>query len=124
MKKALSGYLLFLCLLVLFSCGKKLYTHQQVMQSFKTKDDILKHLGKPDEIKVGNEMEEWVYTKNIAYNKSQKRDTIFATSAHSDNIKPARITTRSKYIRFIFDEYGNVTGYKTLGVDFSQTKKQ
>jgi hypothetical protein len=125
MLKSLPGYFIVLCLLFFCSCTKKIYTHQQVMQSFHTKDDVLKQFGKPDEVKEGIDIEEWIYNRDKVSgpNKPAKQDTIIATNAISDTLKTTQAIKYNKYIRFIFDGAGNVAGYKTQGVDMSTTKK-
>ena len=124
MHKLLSGYFIFLCLLFLCSCAKKVYTHQQVMQSFHTKDDVKKRFGKPDQVKKDTVMEEWVYNQDVAGNtgKTAKQDTVIATNAIPDTLK-TKVVKHSKYIRFIFDRDGNVAGYKSNGIDLSHVTK-
>ena len=126
MIKSLSGSLILITLLFLCSCTKKLYTHQQVMQSMHTKDDVLKKLGTPDEVKKGEDIEEWVYNRDTVHKpgKPKKTDTIFASNAQSDTLKVIQFPRHVKYIRFIFDQQGNIAGYKSQGVDFSYVKKE
>jgi hypothetical protein len=123
MLKLLPGYLIVLCLLLFCSCTKKVYTHQQVMQGFHTKDDVLKQFGNPDQVKEGADIEEWTYNRDKVSepNKTNKPDTIIATDAVSDTLKASQPVAYSKYIRFIFDREGNVAGYKTQGIDMSRT---
>jgi hypothetical protein len=96
------------------------------MQSFHTKDDVLKQFGKPDEVKEGTDIEEWIYSRDKVSgpNKPVKQDTIIATNAISDTLKTTQAIKYNKYIRFIFDREGNVAGYKTQGVDMGTTKKE
>jgi len=96
------------------------------MQSLHTKDDVLKKLGNPDEVKEGEGIEEWVYNRDTVYKsgKPKKTDTIFAANAQSDTLKVTHLPKHVKYIRFIFDPQGNIAGYKSQGVDFSYVKKE
>ena len=116
---------IFLCALLQCSCSKKVYTHQQVMQSLLTKDDVLKYLGTPDEVKGGNVLEQWDYYHDVAYNPNQytKRDTAATIRVISDTAKTLQTPYHDKYIRFLFDPQGNVTGYKSRSVDLSYSKK-
>jgi len=125
MNKFSFWYFIVFCLIFLCGCTKKVYTHQQVMQSFHTKDDVLKQFGKPDEVKEGEGIEEWIYNRDkVNYpDKSGKRDTIIATNATSDTLKASQPIKYGKYIRFIFDADGNVAGYKTQGVDMGHVTK-
>ena len=123
MHKTLPAYFIALCLLLFCSCTKHIYTHQQVMQGFHTKDDVLKQFGNPDQVKEGADIEEWTYNRDKAPgpNRTTKPDTIVATDAVSDTLKASQPVRYSKYIQFIFDHDGNVAGYKTQGVDMSRT---
>ncbi len=125
MSRSLSGYAFILCLLFLYGCTKKVYTHQQVMQSFHSKDDVLKRFGNPDQVKEGEGIEEWIYNqdKPSVAGVSVKPDTIHATDEVSDTLKAVQPIKYSKYIRFIFNPDGTVAGYKTQGVDMSMTTK-
>jgi len=125
MSKFLIGCSVIVCMLFLYSCTKKVYTHQQVMQSFQNKDDVLKRFGNPDQVKEGEGIEEWIYNQDKAPGtvKSVKPDTIHATDDVSDTLKAVQPVKYSKYIRFIFNPDGTVAGYKTQGVDMGMTKK-
>ncbi len=105
--------------LFFYSCSTKVYTHQQVMQSLLTKEQVLKHMGKPDLVKGGNEMEEWDYFGRIAYHPVKSvRDTTAATLSNTDSS-----AMHERFVRFIFDPQGNVTGYKSNSVDLSYSQK-
>ena len=49
----------------------------------------------------------------------EKPDAINA----SDTLKVNKIVKYNKYIRFIFDKDGNVTGYKSKGVDLTRVTR-
>jgi hypothetical protein len=124
MRKSLFGLIVLSALLFLSSCTKKIYTHQQVMQGFHTKDDVLKRFGKPDEIKEGNDIEEWTYNGATIYNTDKGKTQELSTNAIPDTLKDTQASKYSKYIRFIFDKDGNVAGYKTQGVDLTTVTKE
>src|SRR3978361_320039 len=114
MKKNLPVLLILLIVISLCSCSQKLYTHQQVLQDLHTKDEVLKQLGNPDEIKAGNEVQEWVYTHNIHFDPKGvvNKDTTIATKTIPDTLNTLPQDKNGKYLRFLFDKDGNVTGYK------------
>lgn len=122
MLKSLSGCFIFFCCLSLCGCAKKVYTHQQVMQSFHTKGDVLKRFGKPDQIKEDTLLDEWTYNRDGVDRpvKAGTGDTISAAVTTSDTLKTNKIVKYNKYIRFIFDKDGNIAGYKSKGVDLTQ----
>ena len=126
MVKFFPGCFFILVLLFCCSCTKKVYTHQQVMQGFHTKDDVLKQFGSPDQVKQGADIQEWTYNRENAAepHKALKPDTVVATDRASDTLKAYQPDRYSKYIRFLFDLRGNVVGYKTQGVDMSTTKTE
>ena len=111
MKRSLPGLLLagviFLC-----GCSKTLYTHQQVLQSLHTKGDVLKKFGEPDEKIPGDFMEVWAYNW----------DTI-SKRVIPDSLGQKHPANYTNYIRFSFDTLGNVTGYKSNGVDLTYKKR-
>ena len=115
-----------LCTLILHgSCTKVIHT-RQVLQSFHTKDDILKQFGPPDEKKQGLGVEEWVYYRDSkpALAQSNKTDTVQNYSTHRNPDSLNRITPHTTSIRFMIDTNRNVVGYKNNGVDLTRKVKQ
>ena len=120
--------LLILGSLVCFcSCTKTLHT-RQVLQSCRTKDDVLKQFGPPNEIKPGEGIDEWVYNRNSAstINKPNKQDTVNDNnvSASYDSLKVDQGNHNASYFKFIIDTNNNVVGYKNNGVDLTKKVKQ
>ena len=105
---------LFLC-----SCSKKVYTHQQVMQGFHTKNDVAKQFGHPDIIRMIDSTEVWIYNRDTISKPTGPITTVSNTG--TDTIKTPPKPNKS--IRFMFDKEGNVVGYKSNGVDLGYTKK-
>jgi hypothetical protein len=126
MSRSLSGYIFLLGVLLLSSCAKVVYTHQQLMQSFHTKADVLKHLGNPDRVKEGNDVEEWIYTRPVAYihGRAKNQDMAHATMPHPDTLKFVTNGPNSQFIRFIFDPQGNVVGYKSQDENLGHVYKE
>jgi hypothetical protein len=120
MKKALPGFFILLTSLVLCSCSKKLYTHQQVMQSFHNKDDVFKRFGNPDIKRMADSTEIWIYNRDISGKTPQP---VTKTMPVSDTTQNSTATSRAVYVNFIFDHNENVIGYKSNGVDLSYVKK-
>src|SRR5438445_458717 len=118
MIRALPGFFILLVALLSYSCSQKVYTHLQVLQGLHNKDEVLKQLGNPDEIKTGDEVQEWVYTHDIQFDAKGvvRKDTTIATKAIPDTLNTLSQDKNGKYIRFLFDKDGNVTGYKSKGM--------
>lgn len=126
MKKPLPLLIILAGIISLYGCSKQLYTHQQVMQSFHTKNDVLKQFGTPDEKITSEGIEEWTYNNVLpTADKAGKHDTAANSSVNNppDSLKIKRYQRHDKYIKFLFDSAGNVSGYKSKGVNLATTKK-
>jgi hypothetical protein len=127
MRTSLPGYFLVVAVALLCSCSKVVYTHQQVLQGFHTKNDVTKRFGVPDEKKTGDSFEEWTYYRDTvgALNKPKKGDTLKSVEEYkgADSLKAGQYAIHDRYIKFIFDTAGIVEGYKSNGVNLSATKK-
>ncbi len=78
-------------MLSLLSCTKVIYTQKQVLDGYKTKQDVIEKFGTPTEKRTGDTTEEWLYsydghdadiehraaTVNIANFNLHKRFVIF-----------------------------------------------
>jgi hypothetical protein len=105
---ALSGILLLL------SCTKTVYTHEQVLDSYKTKQDVARKFGRPKEKQTTDNAERWLYK----YEGHSPADRI-------SNEKVAYVTELGKYDRYLifsFNNQGNVTGWNCAGVSFAYKK--
>ena len=120
MKKALPGFFFLLFALILCSCSKKLYTHQQVMQSFRNKDDVFKRFGNPDIKRMADSTEIWIYNRDISGKTLPPAAT---TPPVNDTTRTSTAAAQNIYVNFIFDHAGNIVGYKSNGVDLSYEKK-
>jgi hypothetical protein len=111
----------------LCSCTHTLYTHQQVLQKCRTKDDVLKQFGQPDEVNPGPGFDQWTYNmeKQQSPKKSQKDEATIAVpdSLVRDSLQRVNPDKFTKYVKFIFDKQGNVTGYKAEGIDLTHKEK-
>ncbi|HTK19603.1 MAG TPA: hypothetical protein VL442_08830 [Mucilaginibacter sp.] len=120
MKKALPGFFILFLFLVLCSCSKKLYTHQQVMQSFHNKDDVFKRFGNPDIKRAADSTEIWIYNRDISGKTPQ---SVAKTPPVNDTSQTSAAVPQNIYVNFIFDHNENVVGYKSNGVDLSYVQK-
>jgi hypothetical protein len=119
MKKALPEFFILLLISVLCSCSKKLYTHQQVMQSFHNKDDVFKRFGNPDIKRMADSTEIWIYNRDV----SGKTQSPVTTPSINDTTQTSSASAQNIYVNFMFDHEGNIIGYKSNGLDLSYTKK-
>ncbi|MDB5145670.1 MAG: hypothetical protein JWQ66_4383 [Mucilaginibacter sp.] len=119
MKNLITGMVL-LSILSLFSCTKTIYTHQQVLDRYKTKQDVSKTFGIPTEKKTSDNAEQWLY-------KFEKDDSFREhTVKEYHNTQTATVTDFNKYNRYLiftFDLQGNVTRCDYSGVDLTVKAK-
>jgi hypothetical protein len=123
--------LALLCAIIFsFGCTKIVYTHQQVMATFRTRADIVDRFGLPTEKREGEGIIEWIYnfgTISVASNfgNSHTGATIYANNGSaygSSNTMSANVTSFTqfnKYIKFTLDNSGNVTKWQSQGVDLT-----
>jgi len=112
--------LALISMLSLFSCTKVLYTHEQVLGLYKTKQDVMKTFGIPTEKKITDSTEEWLYWYD-RYDSFTKH-----TVEEFENTKTVSVADFNRYKRyllFIFDRRGNVVGRDNQGVDLTIKKK-
>jgi hypothetical protein len=112
-------------LMSMFSCTKVLYPHQTVMQSFHTKEAVAKQFGAPDEKRVSDKTEEWLYNCD-----STSVFTLSGTKVDINGVYNGVLNERSitvdefkeylSYIKFTFDAKGTVINWTSKGVDFSK----
>ena len=120
MKKALPEFFILLSVIVLCSCSKKLYTHQQVMQSLHNKDDVFKRYGNPDIKRMADSTEIWIYNHDIS---GKAPHPVAKTPPVNDSTQTKVASPQNIYVNFMFDHTGNLIGYKSNGVDLSYVKK-
>jgi hypothetical protein len=127
MNRTLPAIFFFAILISLYSCSTRVYTHQQVMQSFQTKKDVTKRFGVPSEKLQIDSTESWTYSFDTPSTLPQSihPDSIKgpAPDHHTDSLRAVLFPHHTKYIKFLFDTAGNVTGYKSNGVNLGMTKK-
>ena len=108
-----------LSMLSLCSCSKVIYTNDQVMNDFKTKESIVKRFGMPDEKRTTEDAEEWLYRfdrSNMSINQSA------ASNANSKTVNVANFIIYKKYVIFRIDQHGSVLSWQCEGVDFTKRK--
>jgi hypothetical protein len=119
MKNFITGMVLLLSTLSLFSCTKTIYTHEQVLGRYQTKQDVMKTFGIPTEKKTNDTTEEWLY-------RYERNDSFRKHSVEEfHNIQTANVADFNrykKYLIFTFDQKGNVIRADFEGVDLAVKK--
>ena len=90
------------------------------MQSFHNKDEVLKKFGNPDIKRMVDSTEVWIYNHDVSGRSPQ---LVTKNQSISDTTKVSQTPLQNVYINFMFDRSGNITGYKSNGVDLSYEKK-
>ncbi|WP_295670338.1 hypothetical protein [uncultured Mucilaginibacter sp.] len=107
-----------LSMLSLFSCSKVIYTNEQVLNDYKTKESIVKKFGMPREKKTADDSEEWLYSFDRHNSITDHPNT------QSPTVDVVNFTIYKRYIIFRMDGHGNVLSRECVGVDLAQRKPQ
>ena len=130
MKKILSGLIALAGLLSLNSCSKVINTHEQVMVSYRTKTDVTRQFGQPDEKMEANGITEWLYNceAKSALKVSKTKvaingqfNSVYLTPNHNSSTV-TQFTPFDKHVKFTFDEKGSVLTWDSYGVNFAEKK--
>jgi len=104
--------LLPLAMLLQLSCTQVIYNNEQVLNRYKTKQDVARRFGISSEIKKSDTTESWLY----------KFDGHHPVNEHP-NIQAENVTEFSKckqYLVFDFDRQGKVTKWQYHDVNFEE----
>jgi hypothetical protein len=115
MKNLIKG-LALLSMLSLFSCTKTLYTHEQVLDRYKTKQAVAAKFGVPTEKIMSDTTDEWLY-RYEGHRFSDEYHNTNAASVPGFNIY-------KKYLIFSFDKQGNVVKRDGHGLNFTERKSE
>lgn len=119
-------------LISLCSCSKQIHSHQQVMVSYHTKDEVLKQFGPPDEKREAHHLTEWLYncdaTSALYHSKTKvvmngTYNTVYGSLNHN-TVTTDKFTPFNKYVKFTFDEEGKVVNWDSNHVNFAERKSQ
>ena len=107
------------------SCTKVLYTHQTVMQSFHTKEAVTKQFGTPDEKKVSEKTEDWLYNCDSTSVFTQSGTHVEINGLYNGILNDRSVTVVKfdeypSYVKFAFDANGAVLNWTSRKVDFSK----
>lgn len=103
-------YLIFL--LPFVSCTKVIYTHDQVMSRYSTKDQVISEFGLPTYKRSEGKIEEFIYSFG---------SRLVGQSFSNEGLRTTRINEYERYVKFTFSN-NNVTKWASQGVDYKVTK--
>lgn len=110
-------WLVLLSLLSLLSCHRILYTHEEVLNRYKTKQDVTKSFGAPNEKKTNDSTEEWLYKFETKY-----PDHSGKVSQNTTTVNVAEFGQYKRRLIFSFDKQGNITRSDFKGVTLMEQK--
>jgi hypothetical protein len=117
MRDLIIGFLV-LIMLSLSSCTKVVYTNQEVLGRYKTKQEVTQKFGVPAEKLLGSAMEEWLYRFESKFPmKHLEMESLDTTSTVVTQFK-----RNGKYVIFTFDKQGNVLRTEFKNVDVAERK--
>jgi len=118
MKNLIKGIMIF-SMASLFGCTKVVYTHDEVLGRYKTRDDVQKTFGIPTEKKVDETSELWLYQFD-SYSLGKHPGELYHTIP---TVTVNNFGKYDKYLLFSFDKAGNVVRCDYTGVDMTVRKK-
>jgi hypothetical protein len=100
-------------ILPVLSCSKVIYTQEQVLARYKTKQDVINRFGLPTEKIDGETTETWLY-KYVGQSS--------VTGYANTNVKVMAPGNYRKYVTFLFDKQGNVIRAESTGMDLAEKR--
>jgi hypothetical protein len=117
MRDLIIGFLV-LIMLSLSSCTKVVYTNQEVLGRYKTKQEVTQKFGVPAEKLIGSTREEWFYRFESKFPmKHLEMESLDTTSTVVTQFK-----RNGKYVLFTFDKQGNVLSSEFKNIDVAERK--
>ena len=102
---------LLISMLLLSSCSKVLYSHNDVMARYRSKADVIKGFGLPTVKKEEGQYSEWIYNYGSTIQG-------FNTKLSGSNVNLSKYNTYSTYVKFNF-QGDKVIDWRTQGTDFT-----
>lgn len=130
MKKILTG--LFLAIFAC-SCTKTLYSTQDVLGRYRSKDQVIARYGLPTVKREEGEYTEFYYDHgaitlansysraNVDASVTRTRDGAYG-SATGTGYSIGSATSFNRYVKYTFDKYDRVIGAESRGVDLAEKK--
>jgi hypothetical protein len=109
--------LIVITLLIFSSCTRVLYTHNQVMDRYHTKEEIIARFGLPTEKRQGENIEEWIYDFGTI---SKGRGT--GVGYRGISFSSGQYDNTQKFIKFTFDSNGKLLKWDSQSVDLTEKK--
>ncbi|WPU99837.1 hypothetical protein SNE26_27910 [Mucilaginibacter sp. cycad4] len=129
MKTITTIFAAFAGLVFFSSCSKQIYSHKEVMQSYHTKNDVIRQFGQPDEIMIVNDTTGWLYNCSdpSVFNDTKtkvKVNGVFNAGSGFNTIPVSvkQFSQYNKYVKFTFNHDGKVLNWDSSGLNFAERK--
>lgn len=108
-------FLLFF-ILMLTSCRVVKYSHNDIMNNYKTKSDVISRFGLPTEKRKEGDLEEWYYSYGSLTVSEYEKTNYFNTPVVS-----SESNTTQKFLKFTLKN-NIVTNWTSQGVNLEETE--
>ncbi|HEY4325476.1 MAG TPA: hypothetical protein VGN20_15880 [Mucilaginibacter sp.] len=120
---------------LLTGCTKVVYTHSQVMERYKSKQDVVAEFGLPAEKRSGEGIEEWIYnygavSTTTTYGNQNTNNSVNGTASggvngnsNTNTAVVTQVNQYDRYVKFTFDTNGNVLKWGSQGINNEVRKK-
>ncbi len=129
MKTIATIFAAFAGLVFLSSCSKQIYSHKEVMQSYHTKNDVIRQFGQPDEIMIVNDTTRWLYNcgEPSVFNDTKTKVKVNGVFNAGSGFNTIPVTVKqfsryNKYVQFAFNHDGKVLNWDSSGLNFAERK--
>jgi hypothetical protein len=112
--------IMIVCMISLFGCTKVLYTQDEVLGRYKTRNDVQKTFGMPTEKKISDTTERWLYRYDV-HDSFNKHSVQLHQNAQTVTVN--ELSKYDRYLLFSFDRNGNMVRCDYTGVDLTVKKK-
>jgi hypothetical protein len=107
-----------------FSCSQVVYKHQDFLASLKTKADVTRNFGDPNEYKLQGDSTTWLYDLSGQRSRNPlnlRTSGISNSSGQGQQVEAFYFPRKALLITFRND---SVINYRSNGVDYSRRKAQ
>lgn len=115
----------------LSSCTKLLYSHEEYMNRFRTKEGVIAHFGLPDQKIEEGDYTQWLFdfgkgSTGVGFGNANTNASIYGNKSniYGNSNTNAGVFTQvdeyDKYVKFTFDKQGMVKNWTSQGVNLSR----
>ena len=111
------------CVFLLTSCTQLVYSHDDYINRFKTKQAVMDTFGQPSEKREGDSTMEWLYDYSNIPKTHIGSVQGFKQARETKTVTLAEFSNHKKYVIFTFNKEDSAISAAWRGVDFSRSKR-